>query len=197
MLRTHIDGAVADTMPFINELLKEGDPDSTGSWLDTNIFQKITEFRDRALKEDVSDTIAAAARPPPNKESPDLERETEEEKLQAVIREELETIEMASLLALRFLEKKVEHAAEQAAKTAQLEELFEKIRDEAIKAGEKESSAVLKPITRMDMPTSLLFFKGGLLMAVSILSVTDRKSASGSSPNRRASSARRSATRTW
>jgi hypothetical protein len=172
MLRTHIDGAVADTMPFINELIKEGDPDSTGSWLDTNIFQKITEFRDRALKEDVSDTIAAA-RPLPNKESPDLERETEEEKLQAVIREELETIEMASLLALRFLHKQVEHAAEQAEKTAQLEELFEKIRDEAIKAGEKESSAVLKPITRMDMPTSLLFFKGGLLAAVSILSVTD------------------------
>jgi hypothetical protein len=173
MLRTHIDGAVADTMPFINELLKEGDPNSTGSWLDANIFQKITEFRHRAHEEDASDMIAAAAKPLPRKEGPDLERETEEEKLQAVIREALETVEQADALALRFLHKQLEHAAEHAEKTARLEELFEQIRDEAIKAGETETSAVLKPITRMDMPSSLLFLKGGLLAAVSILSVTD------------------------
>ena len=175
MLRTHIDGAVRDTMPFINELLKEGEPESTGSWLQTNLFQAIAGFRDRALKEEVSEMIDAAAKPQPSKEKegPDLERETEEAKLQTVIREALENVEQADKLVLRLLHENVEKTIEHAEKTAQLEELFEKIRHEALKAGETEGSGVLKPIVRMDLPSTLVFLKGGLLAATSILAVTD------------------------
>jgi hypothetical protein len=173
MLSTHIDGAVADTMPFINELLKEGEPESTGSFLEDRIFKKIDEFRHRALEEEVSDTIAAGAKAIPKTARTDLEHATEEEKLSALLPEAVETVARANIVINRFLSEHVEKTVERAEKVAKLEELFEEIREEALKAGEAESSAVLRPVMRMDLPASLVFLHGALDGVVAILAVAD------------------------
>jgi len=173
MLKTHIDMAVAQTMPFINELLKDGEPESTGAFLEESIFRKIGEFRHRAVVEDVGDTIAAGAKVVPKTARTDLERATEEEKLKAELPEAVETVARANLVVNQFLHGTVEETVEHAEKVAKLEELFEKIRHQALQAGEAENSSVLKPIMRMDLPGSLVFLHGMLDAAGAILTVAD------------------------
>ena len=173
MLSTHIDGAVADTMPFINELLKDGEPESTGSFLQDNIFKKIEEFRHRALQEDVGDTIAAGAKAVPKTARTDLDQATDEEKLKAVLPEAVENVARANELVNRFLHEHVEETVGKAKEVVELEELFEKIRKQALTAGETESSFVLKPVMRMDLPASLVFLHGALDGVGAILAVHD------------------------
>lgn len=173
MLSTHIDGAVADTMPFINELLREGEPESTGSFLNDRIFKKIDEFRHRALEEEVSDTIAAGAKAAPKAARTDLEQATEEEKLMELLPEAVETVARANVVVNRFLSEHVEKTVERAEHVAKLEELFEEIREEALKAGETESAAVLKPVMRMDLSASLVFLHGALDGVGAILAITN------------------------
>ncbi|HEY6303070.1 MAG TPA: hypothetical protein VIX14_08385 [Terriglobales bacterium] len=169
MLSTHIDGAVADTMPFINELLKDGEPESTGSFLQDNIFKKIDEFRHRALEEDVSDTIEAGAKVVPKSARTDLDQATDEEKLKAMLPEAVETVARANQVVNLFLHEHVEKTKGR----AELVELFEKVREQALKAGEMESSSVLKPVMRMDLPASLVFLHGALDGVAAILAVSD------------------------
>jgi hypothetical protein len=173
MLSMHINGAVADTMPFINELLKEGEPETTGSFLEDRVFKKIDEFRRRALAEEVSDTIAAGAKAVPKAARTDLDQATEEEKLMELLPEAVEAVARADMLVNRFLTEHVEKTVERAEKVAKLEELFEEIREEALKAGEAESSSVLRPVMRMDLPASLVFLHGALDGVSAILAVAD------------------------
>lgn len=59
-LAAHIDHAVTATMPLINALNREGNPDQVGPWLE-QFYAKVDQFRARATSETVQDHVDAKA----------------------------------------------------------------------------------------------------------------------------------------
>jgi len=169
MLQSHIDRAMEKTKPLIEILIREGDA-ATAKWLAEEFYSRVNQFKHQAVETEVSESIESAATAARAK-LPSIEEMTEEEKISLGIAEVLSTIRLINTSVNRYLGE----ATGDLAKRAKIDLLFRKITAEALKAGEIPRTDVLQGVLKMDLPTALLFLKGGLDTANAILLVANPK----------------------
>jgi hypothetical protein len=167
MRKVHLESAISQTMPFVNELMKEGDPDSTLSFLTVSFFDPIDRIRNEALEQEASDMIEAGARAGAKDSIPDLQHATREEWLKITVAEAVRNVKLANTIANRFFGEADRDTAAQARITA----LFSKFEDDILK--QDPNALVLKEMTRLDLPSALLFIKSGLDGVQAIMALSD------------------------
>jgi hypothetical protein len=164
--RTHLERVVAATMPFVGVLLDEGEPASTGAFLNDFFWNPIDRMRKEILEQEVHDMIEAGARGG-TATLPEIDDLTVEQKLKVTLPEAIKSVKLAATIANRFFGDAVRETGRQ----AEFYALFGKYEDELLR--QDPNSLLLRHITAMDTPAKLLFVKSVLDGAQSILAVAD------------------------
>jgi hypothetical protein len=168
MRETHLNRAIQETQPLVNELATEGEASSTDPYL-ADYWKSVARLRQDIAEE----VVAEAAEKAKSERGVGFEELSELEKTKTVVEKALEAVHLATKVVNQFSKEAIHetvHEAEHLAKMKQLDKLF---REAAKQAGEIPHGGVLEAASKMSVAGALVHLEGGLHGLSAILAVSD------------------------
>lgn len=168
MRETHLNRAVAETQPLVNELATEGEASSTDPYL-ADYWKSVAYLREDIAKEVVAEAVEKAK----TEQGVGFEAQSESEKAKTLVEKSLEAVHLATKVVNQFNQKAIHeavHEAEHLAKVKKLDELF---LEAARQAGELPHGGVLEAASKMSVVEALVHIEGGLHGLSALLAVAD------------------------
>ena len=168
MREAHLNQAVAETQPLVNELATEGEASSTVPFL-AAYWQSVDSLREDVAQE----VVAEAAEKAKTVEGSGFAQLSEIEKAKTLVNQALEAVHLATKVVNQFSQEAIHqtvHEAEHLAKMKKLDELF---REAARQAGEVPHGGVLEAASKLSLAAALVHLEGGLHGLSAILAVSD------------------------
>jgi ribosomal protein L17 len=168
MRETHLNQAVAETQPLVNELATEGQASSTDPFL-AGYWQSIARLREE-IAEEVVDESAERAK---TIQGAGFDALSEEERVKTLLEKATEALHLATKVVTQFSEHAIEHAIEETEHLHKMQELDELFHEAAKKAGEIPRGGVLEAASKMSVAAALVHLEGGLHGLSAILALSD------------------------
>ena len=168
MRETHLNQAVAETQPLINELATEGEASSTDPFL-ADYWKSIARLRED-IAEEVVDESAERAK---TLQGAGFDALSEEERAKTLLEKATEALHLATKVVTQFSAHSIEHAIEETERLQKMRELDELFHEAAKKAGEIPRGGVLEAASKMSVAAALVHLEGGLHGLSAILAISD------------------------
>ncbi len=168
MREVHLNRAVAETQPLVNELATEGGASSTDPFL-ADYWQSVDRLREDVAQE----IVAEAAEKAKTVGGAGFEQLSEIEKAKTLVSQAVEAVHLATKVVNQFSQEAIHetvHEAEHLAKMKKLDELFH---EAARQAGEIPHGGVLEAASKLSVAAALVHLEGGLHGLSAILAISD------------------------
>ncbi len=171
MRETHLNMAVAQTQPLVNELVTEGATDATFSYL-ADYWNAVARVRGEIAEEVVAE---AAEKAKTVVQGLSFEGATENEHAKTAVDKAVEAAHIAIKVTTQFEHHAIEHAAEHAADEAKRLKTLENLLADAGQEGAwpQAGSSLFKSAAKMDVVAGLAYIESGLHGIAGILAIAD------------------------